>query len=489
MKFIVAVTLTCILIFPSDAQQGTVETITYYSATQNDSCRMNVYCPPGYYDITDTNHYPVLYLMHGGGENYTYWMNNGEADETLNEYISTGKAVPMILVTPDGRNLSPEILSNEIRHEVIPYIESNFRVIADKDHRGIGGLSWGGMQALELGIMHYEMFGYMAILSSGYFSVDNFNRAEAFLDTTAGKVEKSIRYFYFAEGTKYDLAYESGMQALSMFREKGLTVHYWEYSGGHQWSVWIQDFKSFTPYLFRDTTTRYISLEFQGGLIKNSTVMTSRDSLATPPPDPTRTGYSFAGWYREPEYLDSFNFAMDTIKANMTLYAKWSINSYKVSFNSNGGDYTPDTVTAVYRAKIEEPAEPQKSGFIFGGWYTDDTFVQEWDFASSLVTGDITLYARWIDPTSLIENQESQIMVFPNPFTDELAVSFNFTTGEKLNISLIDIHGRTVKVMYDDYLKAGQNKLSWQLGDIPDGFYTLSIRSAENIFLRKLIKN
>jgi hypothetical protein len=84
--------------------------------------------------------------------------------------------------------------------------------------------------------------------------------------------------------------------------------------------------------------------------------------------------------------------------------------------------------------------------------------------------------------------QESQIKVFPNPFTDELAVSFNISAGQNLNISLIDIHGRTVKVMYDDYLEAGQNKLSWQLGDIPDGFYTLSIRSAENLFLKKLIK-
>jgi hypothetical protein len=103
-------------------------------------------------------------------------------------------------------------------------------------------------------------------------------------------------------------------------------------------------------------------------------------------------------------------------------------------------------------------------------YYTDTVFVEIGDAINSWTA------------------EESRIRVYPNPFTDELAVSFNFTTAQNLNISLIDIHGRTVKVLYDEYLESGQNKLSWQLGDIPDGFYMLSIRSVENLFLKKLIK-
>ncbi len=239
--------LACMTGLALQAQNGTVETLRYYSTTQSDSCSMNIYLPPGYVDAGDTNHYPVLYLMHGGGENYTYWVNYGNADEVMDDYITNDIAVPMIIVMPDGRNLAPEIFTNEMLNDVIPLIESNFRVIADKDHRGMGGLSFGGQQSLEVGLLNYDMFGYLCIMSSGYFSDTYYNKAEALLKTDSAEVEASMRYFYFAEGTKYDLTYESGMRSMALFRKYGLTVHYWEYPGGHQWVVWREDFKSFTP--------------------------------------------------------------------------------------------------------------------------------------------------------------------------------------------------------------------------------------------------
>jgi uncharacterized repeat protein (TIGR02543 family) len=480
LRFLIAFTCIWIFVHSAWAQEGTVETITYYSTTQDDSCRMNVYCPPGYYDLADTNHYPVFYLVHGGGEDYTYWENYGRADTVLNYYISTGEAVPMILVMPDGRNLPPAIFSNEMLNDIIPYIELNFRVKTDKDSRGIGGLSWGGSQSLKIGIPHYEMFGYMAILSSGYFSQDDFTEAEDFLALHATDVEKSLRYFYFAQGSEYDITYESGMLALQMFRDNGLTVHYWEYSGGHQWSVWRQDFKSFTPYLFRDTTTRYISLVFQGGVIKNSTVMTYRDSLATAPADPTRTGHTFAGWYREPEYINSWNFATDTVRANMTLYADWSINSYKVSFNSLGGDYTPDTVIATYGSKIEEPAEPQKSGFVFGGWFKDDTYTQQWIFESSRVTEDITLYAKWIDPTAIKNIQESAIALFPNPANSYVQIE---NLPSVASIEIFSIEGNLLL-----HKTCDRSSEMIDISSLPAGLYYIVINTGTQNLQSRLIK-
>ena len=359
-------------------------------------------------------------------------------------------------------------------------MESNYRIIADKDHRGVGGLSWGGLQTLVLGIPHYDMFGYLAVLSSGYFSDNYYNDADAFLATNAADVEKSLRYFYLGEGTKYDLAYEYGMKAIAMFRGYGLTVHYWEYSGGHQWEVWRKDFKSFTPYLFRDTTTRYISLEFQGGIIKNSTVMTYRDSLAPAPPDPTREGYSFTGWYNEPECIDSFNFSTDTIRRNITIYADWSINSYKISFDSHGGNYTPDTIVAVYNTFIEEPVEPQKEDLYFGGWYTDTLYTDEWVFTYSRVKKDITLHAKWSDVLSIPENHKSSLVVFPNPAQSYLQI------GNLQSDAGIDIFGIEGNLLIH---KEGINSNSHiDIENIPKGIYTIIVYGTNENYHLKFIK-
>jgi uncharacterized repeat protein (TIGR02543 family) len=481
-KLCIIIGVTLVINFTSSAADGTVSTIKYHSTTQNDSCLMNIYLPAGYNDAADSNHfYPVFYLMHGGGENYKYWIVSGNADTVLNYYISHGISVPMILVMPDGKNIDPAIYSNEIINDIIPYIESNYRVIADKDHRGIGGLSWGGMQSLEVGILHYEMFGYLAILSSGYFASENYDKAKTFVESNAAAMEKSIRYFYFAEGTSYDLAYSSGMQALKLFRDNNITVNYWEFQGGHQWSVWKEDFKAFTPYLFRDTTTKYISLEFKGGRIINSTIMTHLDSLATAPPDPTRAGYTFVDWFKEPECIDSYDFAADTIKSNITIYAKWNINSYKVNFISNGGNYTPDTIIAEYYSKIEEPVAPQKAGLYFGGWYTDMTFAQEWVFTSFPVTSDLTLYAKWSDVTSINESQNSKVVIYPNPTQSNLRI---LNLQQMSDIEIINLEGKILikmdQVGPDDIINTE---------NLPSGIYTIAIQCSNNNYHLKFIKN
>jgi uncharacterized repeat protein (TIGR02543 family) len=480
-KLFILLGITLAINFASSAADGTVLTIKYHSTTQNDSCLMNIYLPAGYNDAADSNnHYPVFYLVHGHGEDYSYWIRAGFADTVLNNFISAGKAVPMILVMPDGRDLPPITYSNEILNDVIPYIESHYRVKADKDHRGVGGLSWGGMQSLEVGILHYQMFGYMAILSSGYFAADGYDRAKTFLQTNAAAVEKNLRYFYFAEGTSYDLAYSSGMTALKLFRDNHLTVHYWEYSGGHQWSVWKEDFKSFVPYLFRDTTTRYISLEFQGGRIINSTIMTNLDSLATAPPDPTRTGYSFSGWYKEPECIDSFGFSTDTIKANITIYAKWNINSYKVSFNSSGGNYTPDTLLAAYNTKVEEPMQPTKSGLYFGGWYTDTTYSQKWVFTSFPVTNDMTLFAKWAEFTSVKESQDPGIILYPNPAQTNLQI---INLQSEADIDIINIEGKSL--MHLDKVSSN-DKIN--IEELPQGVYIMVVNYMNKNYHLKFMK-
>ena len=366
------------------AVNSTVKTITYHSTTQNTSCKMNIYLPPGYTDSADsTNYYPVFYMIHGGGENYTHWIESGYADKTLDNAINSGKATPMILVMPDAKNLDPAVFCSELLNDIIPYIEKNYRVKTDKNNRGVGGLSWGGLQAMEAGIYHYEMFGYVSILSSGWFTTDNsaYDRAKKFLAANASEMEKSYRYFYFGEGTKEDIAYANGQSTLKVLRDNKLTIHYWEFPSGHWWGVWREDFKAMVPFLFRDEKTCYISLVFQGGNIANSTVMLKSGELAKEPATPVRTGYDFAGWYKEASCINTFSFSSDTVFSNTTLYASWKIKTFTVSFNSNGGNQIAD-VKVSYNTKIKEPETPQKSGYVFDGWYTVKISQKKWNFAT-----------------------------------------------------------------------------------------------------------
>jgi uncharacterized repeat protein (TIGR02543 family) len=122
-----------------------------------------------------------------------------------------------------------------------------------------------------------------------------------------------------------------------------------------------------------------------------------RGGHAAEPQGVTRVGYTLAGWFRDRFPLrNQWNFATDTVTQNITLYAGWNINQYRVTFDSRGGAYTPPQ-TVNYG---QSPAEPQgvtRVDYTLEGWYTDDiTFQNKWVFGLGAVTQNITLYARWI---------------------------------------------------------------------------------------------
>jgi uncharacterized repeat protein (TIGR02543 family) len=107
----------------------------------------------------------------------------------------------------------------------------------------------------------------------------------------------------------------------------------------------------------------------------------------------SKTGYGFAGWYDKNNKL--WDFAVDTVSDDMTLYAKWVTNYYTVLFNSNGGTPHPENQIVAYGSKIEKPAMIRKTGGAFLGWYKDAGFRNEWDFDTDTVTENIVLYAYW----------------------------------------------------------------------------------------------
>jgi uncharacterized repeat protein (TIGR02543 family) len=117
----------------------------------------------------------------------------------------------------------------------------------------------------------------------------------------------------------------------------------------------------------------------------------------TTPPAMTKTGFTFGGWFKESTVTSPWNFATDTVTADITLYAKWDTAvSYTVTFNANGGDSTPATQTVTGGGKAAEPTAPAKAGFSLAGWYREAGLANQWGFDTDTVTGNLTLYARWI---------------------------------------------------------------------------------------------
>ncbi|MFF2877084.1 InlB B-repeat-containing protein [Gottfriedia sp. NPDC057991] len=111
-------------------------------------------------------------------------------------------------------------------------------------------------------------------------------------------------------------------------------------------------------------------------------------------PKPTRTGYTFAGWYNDATLKTPVGNSLK-LTNNITLYAKWNINTYTVKFNSNGGSSVASK-TANYNSTISQPASPTRKGYVFVGWYKDAAGKVAWNFANDRVTANTTIYAKWV---------------------------------------------------------------------------------------------
>lgn len=136
-----------------------------------------------------------------------------------------------------------------------------------------------------------------------------------------------------------------------------------------------------------------------GGLVQSKTA--EYKTTITAPTAPTRPGYTFIGWYKDAAAQNAWNFATDKVTANTILYAKWSINSYTVSFNSQGGSVV-DAKTVIYNTTVGKPIAPTRKGYTFIGWYKDATGQTAWNFATDKVTSSLVLYAKWLPAGPII---------------------------------------------------------------------------------------
>lgn len=142
--------------------------------------------------------------------------------------------------------------------------------------------------------------------------------------------------------------------------------------------------------VFDDAVTYTVTFDTDGGsAIAAQTVI--EGEKATKPADPTKTGYTFAGWFK-----DGAAYDFDTaVTADITLTAQWNIKKFTVTFDSNGGSEVEPQENIPYNTAATKPADPTKTGGDFVGWFKDEECTSEWDFDLDTVKGDITLYAKW----------------------------------------------------------------------------------------------
>lgn len=155
----------------SAPQARLLESLRMNSYLLNQSVKYSIYLPPDYY--ISNRRYPVVYLLHGYGDNETGWIQYGEADRIVDEKIKTGELPPMIIVMPDGgTSWYVNDYQNKVRYEdmfvqeMIPHIDSTFRTRPKREFRAVSGLSMGGLGALVLAMHHPDLFGSCAALSA-----------------------------------------------------------------------------------------------------------------------------------------------------------------------------------------------------------------------------------------------------------------------------------------------------------------------------------
>lgn len=247
---------------------GAVSEVLYYSKSLGRERRMHVYTPPGY--ESGKGEYPVFYLLHGAFDNDDAWSTVGRAGIIIDNLIDAGKAVPMVVVMPDGHTgpfdfSDPSIFPRHMREfvedfrgSIRPYIEKNYRLKPGAENRAIAGLSMGGAHTLEIFARDLPDFAYYGVFSSGVLEMRPQNapaEGPAWQERHARvlsdeKLRKNLRLIWFAIG-KEDFLLEVNDKTVALLKESGFNVEEKKTEGGHTWVNWREYLAKFVPMLFK----------------------------------------------------------------------------------------------------------------------------------------------------------------------------------------------------------------------------------------------
>jgi enterochelin esterase family protein len=245
----------------TDVPHGAVATVYYESKSLNRTRRMHVYTPPGY--ESGQEKYPVFYLLHGAGDSDDSWTSVGRANFILDNLIAQKKARPMLVVMPAGHtsetgfggrrgaNVRDEF-GEDFVNDIMPYIESHYRVPTDRPSRAIAGLSMGGGQTLAIAFSHLDQFAYVGVFSSGIFGGGKGAWEDArgkMLDDPS--LKPGLKALWFSTGAD-DRLISTSHATVEFLKSHGFNPVFVESTGGHVWINWRDYLNEFAPMLFKE---------------------------------------------------------------------------------------------------------------------------------------------------------------------------------------------------------------------------------------------
>jgi enterochelin esterase-like enzyme len=231
-----------------DVPHGNVQQILFPSKSTNTSRRAFVYTPAGY-DKNTKMRYPVLYLQHGWGEDETAWSNQGHANLIMDNLIAEGKIKPFIIVMTYGmtneikfgsglRNFDINPFQTVLVDELIPYVDANFRTIADQAHRAMAGLSMGGMETHTITLNKPEVFSHYALLSGGVYKADEI------------KDKSKVKLIFTSCGSKENP--DGVKKSVEDLKAAGFNaVSYVSENTAHEFLTWRRSLLELAPLLFK----------------------------------------------------------------------------------------------------------------------------------------------------------------------------------------------------------------------------------------------
>ena len=262
---------------------GQVRENLYFSKSTNTVRRCFVYTPPDY-DKDTTKRYPVLYLQHGAGEDETGWGNQGRANLIMDNLIAEGKAKPFVIVMDNGggigggfkgakgfkggKDANKDVKDAKdakdakgpkgkgpggfnfagfgkiLTEELIPYIDANYRTLSDQPHRGMAGLSMGGMQTKQITLANLDKFSHIGMFSGGSIApADTSNLGDAF------KQKVKVLFVSYG-GREKGAAAQANRDALEKMGIR--SIYYESPETAHEWQSWRRSLYQLAPLLFRD---------------------------------------------------------------------------------------------------------------------------------------------------------------------------------------------------------------------------------------------
>jgi enterochelin esterase family protein len=233
-----------------NVSHGNISYRYYKSSTLGRTRTLVIYTPPGF-DFNEKKQYPVLYLIHGGSDTEETWTKVGHANLIADNLIAQGKAKPMIIVMPYA-NVMPgprDGFTKDVINDIIPFIEANYPVFTDSEHRAVAGFSVGGGQTLNIGLMNPDKFAYVCSYAP-YTATDEFKNNFTNWTPDSVKINKRLKLFTISIATD-DFLYESVKQNIAMFREKNLKLQTLIVSGSHTWMNCKLYLNNTLPQLFR----------------------------------------------------------------------------------------------------------------------------------------------------------------------------------------------------------------------------------------------